>query len=232
MKAYYEKEISLRASDFDSNDIIKPSAILSLFQDVASNHAAILKMGYEDILKLNGYFILLRTKYVINNTIPFLGSVKVATWPLEKQRANFNREYEIYLGDEVVVKGISKWVIIDCNTRKIKRNNLEYNHEIYEKSNFGDIDKLKIDIPLTKVFEYKVMMKDIDHNKHFNNIYYLDLILEQFKNVAQYTLQIDYVKEALYNEVIHVYHKKENNNHYFMGLSDNDDVYFSVVVTT
>ena len=43
----------LRNSDFDCNDVLLPSAVLELFQDIAGEHADEINIGYKDLFAKN-----------------------------------------------------------------------------------------------------------------------------------------------------------------------------------
>ena len=61
----WEKEYNLRASDFDKYNHIKPSAVLDLFQDAAGQHAIILGVGFEDMLKRSFLWVLTKIKFKV-----------------------------------------------------------------------------------------------------------------------------------------------------------------------
>ena len=50
MRKLWEKEYTLRASDFDKYNHINPSAILDLFQEAAAQHAIETGVGYDDLI--------------------------------------------------------------------------------------------------------------------------------------------------------------------------------------
>lgn len=236
-KSYYKSKFNLRMSDYSCYDKIYPHTILDLFQEVASKHAEILNMGFESLKGKGLIWVLLRTKFEIIKDPPLHSNVEVMTWPKEKGKVDFDREYLIL--DEkgnTLVKGISKWVIVNFNTRKISLSrDISYDCEIYKKENYpnfnGKIDDFSIDnLPY---FEEKTDYISVDHNKHINNIIYAKYVmnilsLKENNNIISF--EINYLKEANVNQIIRNYYKIENNIVFVKGVLENDTCYLAKVV--
>ena len=94
-KNIFEKEFELRISDFDCFDKIKPSVILDFFQDVAGEHADILSVGFNDLIKKDLIWVLVRTKYEVIKEPNLYSKIKIKTWPHPKGRIDFDRDYLI-----------------------------------------------------------------------------------------------------------------------------------------
>ena len=111
----HKTNITLYNSYFDLNDALTPKSILNIFQDVASVHAEEIGVGYSDMLAKNLYWVLSRVKFDIIKQPTPNQTVIVETWPLEKGRIDFDRDFLITSTDgEVLIKGTSKWCVIDC----------------------------------------------------------------------------------------------------------------------
>lgn len=218
-----EKQFFIHTSMVGDGDYIRPAAILDLFQDLASLHANKLGIGFDDIVKLNYYWIVSSIEFEEFKPFKSIEEVKVKTWPRPKNRLEFIREFEIRnLSDELLVKGISTWVLIDINTRKLTRgDNVIFNGEYKDYTNYPDYRRKKIQLPLLmpiKEWDYKVLRTDLDHNGHMNNAKYADIVyngLDEF--IMPKTVHIIYLHEALVNENIHVSYYKSNNECIFIG---------------
>ena len=118
--SFYEEKFRLRISDFDCFDRLTPCCILDLSQDVAGKHADLLNIGYNDFIKHNRIWVLIRTRFEIIKNPDLYSTLTVKTWPRKKGRVDFDRD--TLITDEngnVVCKLQSKWVIIDSNNRKL-----------------------------------------------------------------------------------------------------------------
>lgn len=221
----YSEEIRLKTSYFDSFDNITPQGVLDIFQDIAGIHANILNIGFKDLYEMGYYWILKRVKYDIINSPKPLSKVVVKTYPYKMDRAFAIREYEIRdLDGNLLITGISLWVIIDINTRSIKRmtsisygvgDYVEFHHyDAFSKLSLPDISKF------SEIYTYKVLKSDLDHNKHMNNINYAKIIFES-TDIKIKGLTIEYIKEVLKDDLIYLY--KYNN--FYIGLNNNEIIF-------
>lgn len=229
----YSMDVEFRTNDFDSTDFITPTAILSLFQDIAGLHAFNLGIGYEALLEKGFYWVLVRNRFdIFKNPIP-LTKGRLITWPHEKGRVDFNREYVLYDEDnEVVARGISKWVLIDTVNRRIARtSNITYGEGVHVKENFYQ-DVLKLKIPTIDNFRLKghhiVMKSDLDHNNHMNNSKYTDIIFNVCSdNIKIKKFNIDYIKETTLGDVIDIYEYIDDNFIYHLGRKNDENIFIS-----
>ncbi|MGL4949075.1 MAG: hypothetical protein ACRC5M_01745, partial [Anaeroplasmataceae bacterium] len=144
---------------------------------------------------------------------------------------DFNREYLLEdINGNLLIKGISKWVIVDINTRKLARTDkIDFEGEYHNVSLYNDVDKIKIDIPNNKefCFQYIVKNSDIDHNCHMNNARYASLVFDSINmsnNLISF-FQIDHIKETKLNDKIDVY--KFNSEGFTFNIAySNDEVVF------
>ncbi len=206
----------LRISDYNCFDKLMPHAILDLFQDVAGKHADIIGVGFDDLKKSNLIWVLVRTKFEIVRNPKLYEVVNVSTWPKKKGKIDFDREYLIEDNKgEVLVKGISKWVIVNSLTRRICfARDINYNCDISPEENFsGNFDKLKdFDSDGSECYEAQTSYCDLDHNKHVNNISYAKMIMNAIQldeNEDIHFFEINYLKELPKNTKINLYLKKD-----------------------
>ena len=237
-KNIFEKEFELRISDFDCFDKIKPSVILDFFQDVAGEHADILSVGFDDLIKKDLIWVLVRTKYEIIKEPTLYSKIKVRTWPHPKGRIDFDRDYLILdENNNVLIKGTSKWVIVNYKTRRLSlTKDIDFNIEFYQEKNylepFNKLQDFELD-DLFISFNYQTLFTDLDHNGHVNNIKYADMILNSIdfnENDNIKLFEIDYIKELKKENSITTYYKKENNTILIKGISEENSIYLAKIV--
>ncbi len=224
--------ITLYNSYFDINDHLTPKSILGLFQDVASIHAEKIGVGYKDMLTKNLYWVLSRVKYDIVKMPQVNQTVVVSTWPQPKGRIDFDREFLVTDQDgEVLIKGTSKWCVINTSTRSLQRtDDVNYIGNCITDTNYTD-KFLKITLPETQPtlnHTHTVMFTDLDHNKHMNNTNYANLVSNVI-NVSPSHFEINYITECVKHDQIEVYSITENNSTYIMGKVDNKICFTSLV---
>lgn len=220
----YSEDLRLKTSYFDEFDNIKPDAILGIFQDIAGIHADNLHIGFKDLYEKGYYWILARVRFDILKKPTPLSMVHVKTWPHEIGRVDAKREYEITdLNGDVLIRGLAKWVIIDINTRRLARmSNISYGEGLYLKANYEDVEKIELPelSKFKKIYTYKVLKSDLDHNKHMNNCAYAKILFESTNHFIK-NLTVDYFHELNFADTIDLY---EYNN-FYIGMKDNTIVF-------
>ena len=232
----YEKNYQLRVSDFDQSDSLRPSAILDMFQSVASEHAAKLNIGYDELLQKDSVWVLLRMRYDVLKNVGFgVENVVVKTWPQVAGRVDYDRDYCIEsLDGERYVKASSKWCVINMQTRRITTGSAVYPLE----EHYGEViypeglKKLPIfELDGADVFDGYAGHSCLDHNGHVNNVKYNDFILDALKlerGEVIKSFEINYVNEMQVGAFT-LYTKKDGNKRLIRGFSNEKESFRAVV---
>ena len=232
--------LPIQTKDVNLDDYLRPSSVLDYFQDIAGIHANEIGVGYLDALKKNVLWIILYEKFEVVKRVPKYGEdVEVYTWPKKGDKVFFYREYEIKdKEDNLLIKGVSTWCLINSETRRIERaNKLEFPGEFYPKENYAYKMPHHLGLKPTNVileYQYKVLLTDLDHNCHLNNARYLDIIYNSgiYKGRGHFMdVEIAFVHEAKLNDIITLkYFKTENNKDAFVGYVG-EEVIFEAILT-
>ncbi len=226
----YETKLTLFSSYFDANDNLSIKSILSIFQDVAANHAEDIGVGYLTMLNKNLYWVLSRVKFDIIKMPEPNQTVIVETWPHKKGRIDFDRDMKILSEDgTVLITATSKWCVIDTVNRRLqKAENVNYIGEIHPEINYTEkFDK--ITLPESEqlfMFSHRVGFCDLDHNKHMNNTNYANLISNAITNKAITHFEINFINECLENDEISIFKTISNSGEYVVGKVQ-DKIVFS-----
>lgn len=218
------KNIYTRPNDFDSMDKIRPTAILDLFQGIATDHANEIGVGYEALKAKNIAWILAKQKYVLLHDSDMYDIFDATTYPLPAGRIEYDRCYELKSNKGMLhVIGISRWCLVDFTTHRITREKAEYNGDCIEESNGLEFDKDLVKMndlnDFTLKCEYHVNYSDLDHYHHMNNTKYGDVILNAIdKNLRIKELEIIYSHECVEGDDILVYTKEEDDIIYVFGI--------------
>lgn len=231
---YKELNYRMRTSDFDFNDYMKPSAILDYFQEIAGIHASELKLGFDEMIAKSQVWVLMRSRFTIIKSPKQNDEIIVATWPRKKGRIDFDRDYLIMNPQhEVLIKGSSKWVVINKGTRRIVRTEqVEYLGQYYDKQTYQEnLEKLSFDFEkIEPSYSYLVQNDDLDHNGHMNNIRYATVIFNMLDVKIHYKIkdfEINYITEAKMGDTILVYHAKKEKYDYFYGKINDKDCFIA-----
>lgn len=237
----YEKKYPLRATDFDKYLRIKPSVVLELFQDVASEHAESFGAGYKQMKEKGLMWVILKTKYQVLKNLERYSTVSVTTWPLKSNGLVFRREYQIRNQQgEVCVNGCSEWAIVNVNERKIAVVKDVYPVDQVLRVDHAIEGKI-IKIPAIEKFDYENQttfgFSAIDQNMHVNNVQYATAVMDglNLSNLNITTFQIDYHKELLEGESLKLGYLSQKNSVTIRGekqdgsLSFNCKIYYDVI---
>lgn len=233
MQTIFERQYFLRTADFDTYGRIKLSSIMDLFQDVAGIHAEQLGCGFDDLIKSNLMWVLVRLKLEIISSPSIFQCVNVKTWPLSPARALFQREYLIE--DEngnTLIKGSSDWVIIHSEKRKLMpvKDIYPIKDGFEEKRNFEE--------KLSKIHDFETEnppytvnpgFTDIDRNGHVNNTRYAAFVLDAVspnKNDKIKVFQIDYRHEVVSGTKLSVFTAKNEKEVLAKGLNSENETMF------
>lgn len=235
---YKENKLTIYTTHCDFKSYIRPCAVLDLFQELASTHAENIGVGYDALIEKGYFWVILYEQMEIVRRLPKVHEeVVVKTWPKERYKLEFEREYEICdLEGNVLVKGISNWVLLDCNSRTIsKALDVEFNGEYLNKANYSEKQKRKLNLNLDEfddLYDYTVSLVDLDCNMHMNNARYADIIfnMQSPENYRLWKkLEIAFIKEARLNDKITVKHKSVNQEEHYKGFINGEACFEAIL---
>ena len=230
----YKKEYELGLEDIGAGNIATDIAILKKLEEIAERNSYEVGFGLEHLAYTNKAWLLLDWKVEIYKRPKYKDKISVETWSTKMERCYGYRDFEVYSEEnELLAKGSSKWVMIDIEKRRPIRINEEdaLKYAVYDKGYTvfeSDIEKMDEpkDEELKLVKEYEIRRKDIDANKHVNNIVYLELAFEtipyEIYNEKMFdNVRITYKKEIRYGENVKCYYTYKENKH-IVTIKSND----------
>ena len=145
-----------------------------------------------------------------------------------------NRCYQIIKDNEILINGITEWVIIDATTRTLRKvettsypNDIDW---ITEKSIEEKFRRFKDDFTENDVV-YKRLIRsgDIDVTHHTNNVTYITMLLDTFsvkelENMSLKEIEVSYINESFEGETLSIYRKKREDGTYFSIKKDDGKV--------
>ena len=196
---------------FDQVDMsfrLRPSALLNILQDMATQSADILGFGYEAISKKNLGWFLIKYHIEFSEYPSKVDNYTFFTEPRGVDRMMAMRDFRIYKADKCIMRATSSWLLADMNTRSLVSIKDSLNMWAFEKRE-DDLKFEKIRLPETFEHkeEFKVRYEDLDVNKHVNNANYIVWALESlpfdFRNEHNIkSIDMYFKREALYRETI------------------------------
>jgi len=212
------REVRVSLNDADFTERLKPSAVMEYFQDIATEHAVMLGVGYED-MRANGLiWVAIRMSFKAFKSPAIDERLTVVTYPEKPQRVEADRGYYIYdKNGEVVALGTTKWCVLDNTAHKIQRCAplFPFGDSAYiPRPPFEDANPKIAPIMESDAaegpFAYEVRLTDLDRNFHMNNTRYGDVILntcgiEQLRNGRIARVDINFLSELFFQDRYEVF---------------------------
>jgi acyl-ACP thioesterase len=234
----HESDISIAVNDTDFKAHIKPSAVMGYCQDIATEHADILGIGYDDMRAQNSGWVMIRMSFKVMQ-YPKVGELlKIKTFPENPGKSDVDRGYYIInKAGETIITASSKWCVIDTETHRIKRlapffekfSDSEYiPFPPFEDANYK-IDKLP-DYSMTyeNPVSYTVQVTDLDYNVHMNNARYGDVVLNvcgmemlQINTISRF--DINFMSQLFAGDSFDVYKTQAGNITYIEAKKTSTD---------
>lgn len=210
-----EKEYQVHVYETGPDGRLSLNALFNYFQDIAANHAVKLGYGREDLLKHNNLWVLSRI-YAEVSVWPALGEkILIKTWPRGTDRLFAIRDFVVSSFDgRSVVRATSSWLIIDRDTKRIRRPDINLTRINTAAENHKALDRNAEKIDTTdkeyiKTHDLKVKISDLDVNLHSNNTRYLKWATDSYDldfvlNNTPLSAEINYLAESRFNESIEI----------------------------
>ncbi|MBI9009057.1 MAG: hypothetical protein JEZ05_03420 [Tenericutes bacterium] len=233
----YKEKFKIRTYDAAYNRKASPVSILGFLEEVATNHAQKIGLGYHDSMN-EGYFWVLRTSKFELTRLPELNEeVEVATWPAGLKGLKALRRFSLSIDGKEIGSGFHYWLMMDSKRMKpiIANNFIEVMKEmpIKEEDSFK-LNKIRNPEDLTYSYKKTIMPRDIDWNMHVNNVRYADIIynaipIEVLNKHDILSLHIDYLKECKLEDELDIFYKKESNTIFVEGKKDTISMFKTIL---
>lgn len=224
---------NIEYNDVDEKRLITPRGFLRFLQEAASIASQKTGYGINDIQRTNMAWILLNWKVEIYNKPIWNSKIKINTWAKYNDNLYSYRDFEIY--DEtnnIIALATSKWIILNPKTHKIVKisDKLKKGYDYKNKSVFDETFKTKFIEPIKydSIMAYNIQRRDIDSNKHVNNLCYLDFALQalpediynEYNKISN--IEISYKKELILGDKINICYKQLNEDEYIVVIKNKD----------
>ena len=201
---------------------IKLSSLTDLILTASGYNADENGFGLRHLKKLNATWVLSRLALEMDYFPKQYEKITVETWVQEVHTANTIRNYRIYNEKgEVIGNSTSVWVMINVETRRPMDLRLLEGIEVFATNESSGIDRpFKLNAVESEIIDsFRVKYSDIDINQHVNTVHYLDWMvnifsLEEHRRHTIHRVDMNFMNEVVYGDVISVHKEKEAENDY------------------
>jgi medium-chain acyl-[acyl-carrier-protein] hydrolase len=204
----YTKKFPLYTFDVDAEGKAHLPVLLNFLQEVARDHAALLKVSIFDLLDRGLTWILSRYHIRVPRYPSMGDEVEITTWPSGKKGVFALRDFEARDGSgRLLLEATTSWLVIKVDGKQpIKMDTLFLDENIIEKRAIEDPFE-RLEAPARTDFEasFRVLRRDLDFNRHVNNVSYIQWAIEGMpeevlRSRRPFEVEIVYKAETLYGD--------------------------------
>ena len=207
MDNIFKADYKVRISDCDRFGRLKMPALLQMLQEIATEHARVIGVGFDDLKPLGLGWAL--SKIVVEiSRIPHWGErVFLSTWSSFRERIATYREFSAVDADgKPLFTARSQWLLFDMNSRRIARLERIADWQTHpETANSWSFDEPfpKIDAAAPSAeSDFSARNDDIDLNGHVNNSVYMIWAVESVPSEFAQTREPQRVGISFLDEVL------------------------------
>lgn len=220
----YSHTYQFRYGDYKNFEIIKPSALLDIIQDVAILASAEAGYTIHKLMEMNRAWLLQGINVHFEKPVRVDAPVTVSTGVKAFRGSTSERCCIVEQNGEVVAKTVANWFLIDVEQTRVVRINPEM-LEAYEVGGFEDaffkFQKPQI-YEAEPAYSVRVSNKELDTNVHLNNQRAAELLMDAIPYEFSFNdMKIFYKKAAYPGEVLDVC-VAEIENGYFVMLKNRE----------
>ena len=228
-----KEKSAFKNKDFDENGNVRASALLRHFEQIATDHAEMMGIGHDDLIKENRIWVLSKLRFRMHGRIREGELYDIATYPSTGRGAAYPRGYYICDEDEnLIVSAMSQWCVVDFETRKLVRSALEFSGEYIDIPAFEEkIEKIKYKEPQSAGVHI-VTEEDLDINCHVNNCRYADMTSDVLGRNDYQSFTINFLRETVVGDRIDLLTERaEDGSDIVVGMLEDKSVVFQAKVT-
>lgn len=204
------------------------ASLVNYMLNVAGTDAHNKGFGVE-VLQDNSYtWVLLRFSIETECHPTQYDDIEIDTWISDFNRLSSTRNFRMRRGEEIIASGVSQWCVLNMETRQsVDMSMMKEAHDrfiVAEPSPIAAPARLRA-IEATNIVSRPVVYSDIDFNRHVNTMRYVDMMfdalpLDVIEKSERLRMDINFLAEARYGEVISVGSVAEGNSWQFEISSD------------
>ena len=184
----FEKEFTVQFGDVDMRNRLTVKGAYRLMQEAANCHSDLVGYGLNNIEKTDYSWVLYEQRCRLLLRPHWNTKLKIRTWSRGTEGLFCLRDFEVW--DEagaLVALATTSWLLVSASTQRMVRIPEGMLDE------YGTVDKAVFEEPLgrlrpaadeRKTWEYTVLKRDLDINRHVNNLCYLDFAMEALPQEA------------------------------------------------
>lgn len=220
----HQQTFTIRSYDVDFQRHLRPDVLCSYLQEVASEHALSLGVGYLQLEKQKMFWVLSRLLLKVEKMPAWHEEITIETWAKGTDRLFALRDFRVRNADgEVLCTATSYWLILHMDSRRPVRPDHFFSRLKHEEDAVEAVaDKLAEASPASPLYSLEVQYADLDHNRHVNNLRYIAWMFNCFDLdfYAQHQLremQINFLLEVREGAQLSICCEQQTDQHFLVS---------------
>jgi len=206
LKLSYTYEI--QPQDVDNTRRLRLYTLENYLLNVAGRAAEDQGYGIRQLLPLGYTWIITRLNLELKFLPTHYDTIRIETWVEQNAHLLSQRNYRIYLGDELIGRARSVWAVLDLQQREIVN---AFDLPMFANTVDGEVLEMTRPMRLLPISNpdgevpHQIHYSDCDYNGHCNSCKYLERMLDaKLPNMENFSIRLDinYIKEAHLGEEI------------------------------
>lgn len=221
-KSIFKYRIEPRHVDFTNR--VSVSSICDLVLHAAGEDAHKRGFGIDALADNNYGWVLSRMCIELDYLPEEYSEFTLYTWISDYNRLSSTRNFTLCdsAGHEFG-RSVSQWCMIDYSTRMpVDMNTMAKAHEgnMVDAPSPCERPRRIGTVSSESVVEHRVVYSDIDFNRHMNTMRYIDIIFDSLpievpENLKAFRLDMNFMKEARYNDNLSLKSEQKEQTHLF-----------------
>lgn len=220
----HRQSFTIRSYDVDFRRQLRPDVLCSYFQEVASEHALRLGVGYQQLEAQRMFWVLSRLLLQVEKMPAWHEEITIETWAKGTKRLFALRDFRVRnAAGEVLCTATSYWLILHMDSRRPVRPDPFFSRLKHQEDAVKtEADKLEEASREAELYRLQVQYADLDHNRHVNNLRYIAWMFNCF-DLAYYEqyqlreMQINFLSEVREGAQLAICREQLADQHFLMS---------------
>lgn len=220
----YQQAFTIRSYDVDFQRRLRPDVLCSYLQEVASEHALQLGVGYQQLEAQRMLWVLSRLLLQVERLPHWHEEITIETWAKGTDRLFALRDFRVRnAAGEVLCTATSNWLILHRDSHRPVRPDQFFSRLKHEEDAVNAVaEKLDEASQTSALYTLEVGYADLDHNRHVNNLRYIAWMFNCFDLdfYAQHQLremQINFLSEVREGASVSVFKEQVTDRHFLVS---------------
>lgn len=228
----FTQHYTIKWHDTDANRQVRPSALVTYFQETANEHLIYLGVSLDKLRDTHGLAFILGGISVRVYEPLFAGdAIEVQTWVHGERGFRHNRCFSAMRDGKIVAEATSQWALVNLQSGSlVKVEDMPFQMEPDVAITISDLPP-RLRMPqisdMELAGERRIVYSDIDYNGHMNNTRYPDMFCDFVPEICKKRVTgmvLSYRKGADFDHTLRVFRSKTESGYLFCTQDEDSSI--------